>query len=64
MTIKINQPRCRQITNGDVIKTLFPDLDWRYDSEYDVFTSHIDGTHRQYFDASWWDAPYKEDKNE
>jgi len=52
---KLEQAECDTIvinldettTNGDVIKTLFPDK------------ASFNGGYGSYFDKEWWNAPYK-----
>ena len=43
------------ITNGDIIKALFPNI-YTQRGEYDVFTTLDDCTT---FTYDWWDAPYR-----
>lgn len=53
-------------TNGDMIKTMFPngkeydnDGDVRYEIEID-----FDYSYCSYFDGVWWNAPYKKEVEE
>ena len=46
------------VTNGEVIKMLFPNLKHTKIITNGVYECHID--HKQHsFDYSWWNAPYK-----
>ena len=51
-------------TNGDVIKTMFPNLiftDSMVDGYINTIEKHLIGkdTHTMYFDLNWWKAPYR-----
>lgn len=43
------------VTNGDMIKAMFPNM-YSEECEYDIFTT-LDGDTR--FTYDWWDSPYK-----
>lgn len=69
--IKRGTPLPDNATNGDVIKTLFPNATikmkvehgssgWKFSPQIVVEFSE---TERNYFDEVWWNAPYKEQKN-
>lgn len=57
--VKNGTPLPKNVTNGDILKILFPNYESRYDAEYEVITGHLDKTHRHNFNLDWWDAPYK-----
>ena len=60
MTISVNvQKRCSQPTNGDVIKALFPNQPIYEQRNVAIFYGD-----NMRFDPTWWDTPYKENKNE
>ena len=47
-------------TNGDVIKTFYPDAE--YDTYFDfvAMTNHTERTvFESHFDRDWWDEPYQ-----
>ena len=46
-------------TNGDMIKTLFPNIDASLVGEGDVIDVYNLGIYCQTFDTDWWNAPYK-----
>lgn len=47
------------MTNGDVIKTMFPDVEVKEKNNgYEVYFGV--GTAIQFFNHQWWNAPYKE----
>lgn len=46
------------MTNGDVIKALFPNLKHTRIITNGVYECHIDHK-RHSFDYSWWNAPYR-----
>lgn len=52
-------------TNGDIMKTLFPDAKWWVNEDDQVFTE--DFPHRKSFtcfDLNWWNSPYGADKEQ
>lgn len=51
------------MTNGDVIRTLFPNAKWWVNEDNEVFTDMPWKPEKCiYFDLDWWHAPYKTEK--
>lgn len=60
LMLRINIPkRGQKVTNGDLIKILFPDLELHQESDY-VYLTISKGVYLEDRDGSWWNAPYKE----
>ena len=57
--IEINE----KLTNGDVIKALFPDSELHKESDY-AYLTISKGVYLEDRDGSWWNAPYKEIEND
>ena len=56
-------PIPKDVTNGDVIKTLFPNTKVRiYDAESDFIEYTLDGIVGNTVEKKWWDAKYKGDR--
>ena len=47
------------MTNGEMIKTMFPDIDISVNGEGDVVDVYELGRYCQTFDTDWFNAPYK-----
>lgn len=67
LMLRINIPkRGQKVTNGDVIKALFPDIKVYECSGY-AHSSNKSSVLLEHMSSDWWNAPYKaerEDKNE
>ena len=50
------------VTNGDVLKALFPNIDTSVSGEGDVIDVYNLGVYCQTFDTEWWNAEYEGDK--
>ena len=60
-TIQIMIDKRGIVTNGDVIKAMFPDVDVKErNNGYEVYFGV--GTAIQFFNRQWWNAPYKAGK--
>ena len=56
--IKNGVPLPKGVTNGDVIKSLFPNISiYEHGSTYSVNNEYN-------FNSTWWNAPYKEEIEE
>lgn len=73
MTLSVNIPvRGRKITNGDVIKALFPDIEINYYKnlmdmrvvDVNFKNSPIKLLQTHTFSREWWDSIYEEKKYE
>jgi len=52
------------MTNGDMIKAMFPNIESRLDEKTGIIlVKWTDGTTKT-FKASWWNAPYKKEVEE
>ena len=50
----------KEVTNGDMIKAIFPSVDVKEKNNgYEVYFGI--GTAIQYFNHQWWNAPYKKE---
>ena len=65
--MKIDVPD--NVTNGDIVKTLFPDIEVKIDRIYPSYEKGVICTLKDdvpintiTFTLEWWDAPYKENK--
>jgi hypothetical protein len=47
------------LTNGDMIKTIFPNIDASVSGDGDVIDVYNLGIYCQTFDTEWWNAPYR-----
>lgn len=57
-TIQIMIDKRGIVTNGDVIKAMFPDVDVKErNNGYEVYFGV--GTAIQFFNYKWWNTPYK-----
>lgn len=57
-TIQIMIDKRGTVTNGDVIKVMFQDVDVKEKNNgYEVYFGV--GTAIQFFNYKWWNAPYK-----
>lgn len=62
-TIQIMIDKRGIVTNGDVIKAMFPDVDVKErNNGYEVYFGV--GTAIQFFNCKWWNAPYKAESEE
>jgi hypothetical protein len=60
-TIQIMIDKRGIVTNGDVIKAMFPNVDVKErNNGYEVYFGV--GTAIQFFNHQWWNAPYKAGK--
>ena len=63
LMLRINIPkRGQKVTNGDMIKALFPDSELHKESDY-VYLTISKGVYLEDRDGSWWNTPYKEEDN-
>lgn len=54
-----------KVTNGDVLKAVFPNAqDWEYEKP-DMIAGHymVLGDTVKIFNLDWWNAPYREENN-
>ena len=61
----VNPVPCDNATNGDVIKAMFPNLEWiGSDKDVDFYYLDSDLPYAPKFSTfrSWWDAPYKTER--
>lgn len=60
MILTVNIPkRGQKITNGDMIKAIFPNIEASVSGDGDVIDVYNLGIYCQTFDTEWWNAPYK-----
>lgn len=60
MILTVNIPkRGQKITNGDMIKAIFPNIESSVSGDGDVIDVYNLGIYCQTFDTEWWNAPYK-----
>ena len=59
--VKNGTPLPKGATNGDIIKTLFPNAEINYGLNGIVGVKFI---HMTVFDLDWWNAPYKREDKE
>ena len=58
-TFYISVEKRGTVTNGDMIKAMFPDVEVKEKNNgYEVYFGV--GTAIQFFNYHWWNAPYKE----
>lgn len=50
------------LTNGDMIKAMFPNIDVSVSGDGDIIDVYNLGVYCETFDTDWWNAPYKADK--
>lgn len=49
-----------ELTNGDMIKAVFPDIKWFINEDGEVFTDHKTLNQKFVrFNLAWWNAQYK-----
>lgn len=58
MILTVNIPKRKQeVTNGDVIKAIFPNID--IEQIEDIIDVYGMSKCRVTYDTDWWNAPYK-----
>ena len=63
MILTVNIPKREQkITNGDVIKAIFPNID--IEQIEDIIDVYGMSKCRVTYDTDWWNAPYKTESEE
>ena len=48
-------------TNGNIIKTMYPNSTWWVTEDNEIFTEYKSGK-RVYFDLDWWNERYKREE--
>ena len=68
MAIKVLESKTNEMTNGDIIKAMFPNAHKsNYVESYMDFTDYVDVYFGDYFikvPLDWWNAPYQSEVKE